>query len=333
MKMLPANCRIFTIPFEKMTEAWHLILLIIPLLAGAISIFFSFRLMKRYKLPFTVSFFYYLVFLYIFGTYGLAGSGILEHLLGRMEIDQKIIHSASLYAIFLGIPFLALAKFMFLRSILEFLNKKLSNPFVFFYFLILASAFISYGVYMVRLTRFDLGEYQRLIQFQRWAFAAFMLLIYLLAYAQIYKGTRKSGNFPAKKHLRVFGSWYLAYTVLCVAPLSLTTYHPIFRQFFFLIFLSWHLIPILFLNIYLNKFHNMEHELPGDFETRLQAFVGKHEISKRECEVVRLICSGLSNQEISETLFISLQTVKDHIHRIFVKTGVKNRVQLSNMIR
>jgi ATP/maltotriose-dependent transcriptional regulator MalT len=49
--------------------------------------------------------------------------------------------------------------------------------------------------------------------------------------------------------------------------------------------------------------------------------------------VIRLICRGLSNQEISETLFISLQTVKDHTHRIFVKTGVRNRVQLSNMIR
>jgi ATP/maltotriose-dependent transcriptional regulator MalT len=73
--------------------------------------------------------------------------------------------------------------------------------------------------------------------------------------------------------------------------------------------------------------------LPDDFETSLLAFTEEHDISKRECEVVRLICRGLSNQEISETLFISLQTVKDHTHRIFVKTGVRNRVQLSNMIR
>lgn len=73
--------------------------------------------------------------------------------------------------------------------------------------------------------------------------------------------------------------------------------------------------------------------IPEVFEIRLEAFAAEHEISKRECEVVRLICQGLANQEISEALFISLQTVKDHIHRIFVKTGVKNRVQLTNMIR
>ena len=110
-----------------MAETWRLILLLTPLLAGAISIFFSFRLMKRYRSPFLGSYFYYMVFLYIFGTYSLAGAGILQHLLSRMEIDQDLIHSASLFAIFLGIPFLALAKFMFVRSILDFLNKKAST--------------------------------------------------------------------------------------------------------------------------------------------------------------------------------------------------------------
>jgi DNA-binding CsgD family transcriptional regulator len=31
-------------------------------------------------------------------------------------------------------------------------------------------------------------------------------------------------------------------------------------------------------------------------------------------------------------LFISLQTVKDHTHRIYKKTGARNRVQLVNMV-
>ncbi|MCK4880991.1 MAG: helix-turn-helix transcriptional regulator [Bacteroidales bacterium] len=316
-----------------MAEAWRLILLITPLIAGAISILFSFRLMKRYRTPFTSSFFYYMVFLYIFGTYSVAGAGVLEHLLTRMEIDQKVIHSSGLYAIFLGIPFLALAKYMFLRSIMEFLQKKPTTSFAIIYFLSLLGAFVLYGVYMVRLTRFELGEYQKLIQIQRWVFSAFMLTVYLSAYLYIHLSTSKLTDLPSKRYIRVFGSWYFAFVVLCVTPLAFIGYHPLFQQIFFLIFLSWHLIPILFMNIYLNKFQNLKSELPDDFETRLQTFVAEHEISKRECEVVRQICRGLSNQEISDTLFISLQTVKDHIHHIFVKTGVKNRVQLTNMIR
>ena len=59
----------------------------------------------------------------------------------------------------------------------------------------------------------------------------------------------------------------------------------------------------------------------------------RHEISRREQEIIEKICEGLTNQQISEMLFISLQTVKDHSHNIYKKLGVKNRVQMVNMIR
>ncbi|MCK4465263.1 MAG: response regulator transcription factor, partial [Bacteroidales bacterium] len=58
-----------------------------------------------------------------------------------------------------------------------------------------------------------------------------------------------------------------------------------------------------------------------------------NDISRREEEIIQQICEGKSNKEISEALYISLQTVKDHIYRIFIKTGVKNRIQLTNLIR
>lgn len=63
------------------------------------------------------------------------------------------------------------------------------------------------------------------------------------------------------------------------------------------------------------------------------AFCNFYEISKREAEIILEICSGLSNKAISEKLFITLQTVKDHNHRIYTKIGVKSRVQLANLVR
>lgn len=51
-------------------------------------------------------------------------------------------------------------------------------------------------------------------------------------------------------------------------------------------------------------------------------------ISRREGEIVELVCQGLSNQEIADRLFISLFTVKKHLNNVFLKTGVTNRVQL-----
>jgi len=49
--------------------------------------------------------------------------------------------------------------------------------------------------------------------------------------------------------------------------------------------------------------------------------------SERELEVLALIATGLSNQEIAEKLVISLNTVKAHINRIYNKLDVSSRTQ------
>lgn len=50
-------------------------------------------------------------------------------------------------------------------------------------------------------------------------------------------------------------------------------------------------------------------------------------ISKRELDVLQLMATGLSNEEIAEQLFISLNTVKTHSSNIFLKLEVKRRTQ------
>lgn len=50
-------------------------------------------------------------------------------------------------------------------------------------------------------------------------------------------------------------------------------------------------------------------------------------ISKRELEVLEKMASGLSNQEIAETLFVSVNTVKTHCAGIFEKLDVNRRTQ------
>jgi two-component system, NarL family, response regulator LiaR len=51
------------------------------------------------------------------------------------------------------------------------------------------------------------------------------------------------------------------------------------------------------------------------------------EISKREIEVLALMSEGLSNQEIAEKLFVSLNTIKTHSSNLFEKLDVKRRTQ------
>jgi two-component system, NarL family, response regulator LiaR len=50
-------------------------------------------------------------------------------------------------------------------------------------------------------------------------------------------------------------------------------------------------------------------------------------ISKREHEVLELMAQGLSNQEIADRLFVSLNTIKTHTSSLFVKLDVKRRTQ------
>ncbi len=50
-------------------------------------------------------------------------------------------------------------------------------------------------------------------------------------------------------------------------------------------------------------------------------------ISKREHEVLALMAQGLSNQEIADKLFVSLNTVKTHSSNLFVKLNVSRRTQ------
>ena len=50
-------------------------------------------------------------------------------------------------------------------------------------------------------------------------------------------------------------------------------------------------------------------------------------LSPREAEVLALIAQGLSNQEIADRVFLSLNTVKSYLRSVYRKIGVERRVQ------
>lgn len=50
-------------------------------------------------------------------------------------------------------------------------------------------------------------------------------------------------------------------------------------------------------------------------------------LSARESEVLTLLCRGQSNQEIADTLYVSINSVKTYVRQIYRKLGVTRRTQ------
>jgi DNA-binding NarL/FixJ family response regulator len=48
-------------------------------------------------------------------------------------------------------------------------------------------------------------------------------------------------------------------------------------------------------------------------------------LTAREIQILRLLESGLSNQEVAQHLCIALPTVKNHVHSVLRKLGVSTR--------
>jgi len=65
---------------------------------------------------------------------------------------------------------------------------------------------------------------------------------------------------------------------------------------------------------------------------RLTPSLEDHGLSDREQEVAQLVATGASNREIGERLFISVPTVKKHVHNACGKLGLSTRYQLIRLV-
>ena len=118
---------------------------------------------------------------------------------------------------------------------------------------------------------------------------------------------------------------------LLVLPLSLVKY---FRD---LPYLPWHLensIALIVIAVgsilFAFRFFNRPSYLVQG--TISAYFRNRFGTTDREEEIVLCAVQGLSNSEIGQKLCISVRTVESHLYKIFQKTGVRNRIQLINLL-
>ncbi len=73
------------------------------------------------------------------------------------------------------------------------------------------------------------------------------------------------------------------------------------------------------------RFRSQGDFLPRDFDVEPVLHIQK--LTPKERELLNLLSEGKTNQDIAESLGVSLSTVKNLSHRLFNKLGVKNRLQ------
>ena len=64
---------------------------------------------------------------------------------------------------------------------------------------------------------------------------------------------------------------------------------------------------------------------------QLAGFCRKFSLTDRESDILKLLIEGKTNQEIADSLLISVGTVKAHVHSIYGKLDVTRRSQLMNV--
>ena len=295
-------------------------ILSVALAAGGVVL--SSKLRNAYRQEMLSTMLYFQVFIFTFGFYGIWGQVVIKAFLSTY-ISPELLSRFSDIAMLLGLPFLVFAWLMLLQLSLGIAGKKNSNWFVFWFLLLNFSVIVIVGYLIAKTSALKPAA---LIKYY---FISMNFLYSLVSSLLIAFPTRGRSIIHDYDRKRISMGILLVMILQCV-PLLFYSSQPYVAIIFIFTFFAGN----TFLPIYLNygTLLTVFSAVPvKDFS--FEEFCKKFEVSPRETDIVREICNGLSNKEISEKLFISLQTVKDHTHRIYIKTNVKSRVQLIYLVK
>jgi DNA-binding CsgD family transcriptional regulator len=295
-------------------------ILSVALAAGGVVL--SSKLRDKYHNDIFSSLLYFQVFIFTFGFYGIWGQAVIKAFLSDY-ISAELLTRFSNISLLFGLPFLVFAWLMILQFSIIISGRRnniwILTGFLFFNF----SLIIIIGYFMAGANEIKpvslLKSFFITLNFLYSSIAS--LLIFL---------PRKGKSIIHDYDRKIIAPAILFISISQCLPLLFDTSEAyIAITFIFTFFAGNTFLPVyLTYGTLLSAFTTESSDILS-----LADFCRKFEVSPRETDIVREICNGLSNKEISEKLFISLQTVKDHSHRIYIKTNVKSRVQLINLVK
>lgn len=265
---------------------------------------------------------YFQVFIFAFGFYGIWGQAVIKAFLSAY-ISEDLMSRFSEIAILMGLPFLVFAWLMLIQFACGISGRK-SNKWLALWFLLFNFTIIIVVGYFIS----KANEVKPVSLIRNYFIAMNMLYSIIAAIIIFFPGRGKSYIHDFDR--RIIAPSLIVIMILQGVLLIFYKTQISLAIAFILVFFSGN----IFLPVYLTYGTLLTAFIKEPMkDLSFEEFCRQFEVSPRETDIVREICNGLSNKEISEKLFISLQTVKDHTHRIYIKTNVKSRVQLINLVK
>jgi DNA-binding CsgD family transcriptional regulator len=285
------------------------------------SIVISSVLRSRYRNEFFGTLMYYQIFYFTYGFYAIWGKVILYTFLSPV-LSADLLNRATNILVLIGSPFVIFTWLMLIRLSRELSGREIRIPFLLLYVFLI---FLLASVTGYLMARFEITDLFSVMKY------CFVLLnftftitgvVYLLSHKRRIAILRKRDmkNIAMGLLMLVFfqNAFLLDYQDNIYVALG----------FILLFFIGGSFIPVYIqYQSDLSVLHPLKEE-----KITFDLLCIKFDISPREKEIMREICTGLSNQQIADKLFISLQTVKDHTSRIYYKTNCTGRAQLIAMV-
>jgi DNA-binding CsgD family transcriptional regulator len=285
------------------------------------SIVISSGLRSRYKPEIFGTLMYYQIFYFTYGFYAIWGQVILYSFLSPY-LSGELLNKSTNTLILIGSPFVIFTWLMLIRFTRELSGRGIRIPFVSLYVFLIFLVVAESG-YLI--SSYHLADLFSIIKY------CFVLLnfvftitgiVYLLSH-------KKQKAILRKRDMKNIAMGLLMLVFLQNAfLLDYQNNVYVALGFILLFFMGGAFIPV-----YIQYQADLSVLKPVKEEKiSFDQLSIKYDISPREKEIMREICNGLSNQQIADKLFISLQTVKDHASRIYYKTNCSGRAQLITMV-
>lgn len=305
-----------------------IVLFILPLIVTAVMEAAAYRLYRKYRSRYLLSYFLLLTAWNTFGIFGYIPSVLAPFLL-PVSAGPTI----PLLFGFLILPVLLVKLYFFMDFIVQLLEKKISRIFK------VGFGLFVFAVLCVLLLRLAGVSFPPGIHafFSRYPIPRIIKGVFIYGPLVYLFVKLKSLPDPVKRrHFTGIGIVFaVGYTL---GEIGMMGYFPVNSLFWanlyvIVTFFGTPVLVFFILEHYLNLYYASRPVPREQTGIDFTSFFETYGISQREGEIIRLILKGHSNREIEEELFISLETVKKHIYNIYKKTRVKNRLRLNALIR